>query len=199
MFYGFGCQAQRCIMEFENPFTRLDPNEKSPQFDCGDDDLNEFFAIDASKWQQELLTVTYYLTLGDSVVLYFSLSNDKITADTLPKGFWRRIKSKFPHPKHRGDYPAVKIGRFAVAKGYRCQPEHWGSKAMDFIKHWMVTENKTGCCFITVDAYPTAVPFYQKNGFKFLGGNEEERYKKFLNDNSREDTIAMYFSLKSII
>lgn len=182
-----------------NPFTRLEPNIPLPPFDCGDEDLNEFFTVDALKWQQDLLTVTYYLNLKNSVVLYFSLSNDKITAETLPKSFWRKIKAKFPHQKHRGDYPAVKIGRFAVGKEYRCQPEHWGSKTLDFIKYWMITENKTGCCFITVDAYPSAVPFYQKNGFKFLGSPEEERYKKFLKDSNRVDTIAMYFFLKSIV
>lgn len=186
-------------MDRLNPFTRLNPDTKLPHFDCGDEDLNEFFAIDASNWQRDLLTVTYYLSLDDKVALYFSLSNDKITADTLPKSFWRKIKAKFPHQKHRNDYPAVKIGRFAVATDYRCKPEHWGSKAIDFIKEWMITENKTGCCFITVDAYPSAVPFYQKNGFKFLGSYEEQLYKDFLNDTSRKNTIAMYFFLKSII
>lgn len=28
-----------------------------------------------------------------------------------------------------------------------------------------VLENKTGCRFLTVDAYAAAVPFYEKNGF----------------------------------
>lgn len=186
-------------MDLTNPFTRLSDEGDIPPFDCGDSDLNEFFAVDAIQWQKDLLAVTYYLRYQNSIVLYFSLSNDKISADTLPKGFWRRIKAKFPHPKHRGDYPAVKIGRFAVAKEYRCKPEHWGSKAIDFIKRWMVSENKTGCCFITVDAYPTAVPFYQKNGFKFLGIKEEEQYKAYLSDTTKEETIAMYFSLKSIL
>ncbi|MDE6702088.1 MAG: GNAT family N-acetyltransferase, partial [Muribaculaceae bacterium] len=140
-----------------------------------------------------------YLSLGIDIALYFILANDKITADTLPKSFWRKIKGKFPHQKHRNDYPAVKIGRFAVATSYSRKPEHWGSKAMDFIKEWMITENKTGCCFLTVDAYPSAVPFYKKNGFKFLGSQEEELYKSFLKDRNRKDTIAMYFFLKSII
>lgn len=182
-----------------NPFTRLNPETPSPDFDCGDDDLNEFFAIDASAWQKDLLTVTYYLELNEQVALYFSLANDKITADTLPKNFWRKIKAKFPHRKHRGDYPAVKIGRFAVATQFRRKPEHWGSKAMDFIKEWMVTENKTGCCFLTVDAYPSAVPFYKKNGFKFLGSNEEKIYRNYLADTTKQDTVAMYFFLKNII
>lgn len=186
-------------MDILNPFTRLDPDMPIPEFDCGDLDLNEFFAVDASNWQRDLLTVTYYLSLGEDVALYFSLANDKITADTLPKSFWRKIKAKFPHQKHRNDYPAVKIGRFAVASAYRCKPEHWGSKAMDYIKNWMVSENKTGCCFITVDAYPSAVPFYKKNGFRFLGSQEEKLYEDCLNEPSRENTIAMYFFLKSII
>lgn len=187
------------MTDFLNPFTRLNPDVPIPKFDCGDDDLNEFFAVDASTWQRNLLAVTYYLELNHDVALYFSLSNDKISADTLPKNLWRKIKSKFPHRKHRNDYPAVKIGRFAVATAYHCRPEHWGSRAMDFIKNWMITENKTGCCFITVDAYPSAVKFYQKNGFKFLGSEEENRYKAFTLDSQREGTIAMYFYLKSII
>lgn len=183
----------------QNPFVRLDPDKPIPAFDCGDDDLNEFLAVDAVNWQKGLLTVTYYLLLGNKVALYFSLANDKITANTLPKSFWRKIKSKFPHQKHRCDYPAVKIGRFAVSTDYRCKPEHWGSNAMDFIKNWMITENKTGCCFLTVDAYPSAVPFYQKNGFRFLGASEEKLYEKYQTDKSRKETIAMYFSLRSIV
>lgn len=186
-------------MSFPIPFTRLSADAAVLDFDCGDDDLNEFFKVDAHKWQEELMAVTYYLDINGSVVLYFSLANDKISASALPRSFWRRIKGKFPHQKHRSDYPAVKIGRFAVNKEYRRQPEHWGSMAMSFIKEWMVTDNKTGCCFITVDAYPDAVPFYQKNGFKFLGGEEEKRYNLYLENPDDETTIALYFFLKTII
>ncbi|MCM1035857.1 MAG: GNAT family N-acetyltransferase [Bacteroides sp.] len=183
----------------ELPFTRLDSETPLPEFDCGDDDLNEFFYTDALKWQNELLSVTYYLEANGKAILYFSLANDKILADTLPNNFWRKIKGKFPHSKHRKDYPAVKIGRFAVNKDFSRTPEHWGSNAMNFIKEWMVSDNKTGCCFLTVDAYPTAVPFYLKNGFKFLGKEEENQYYKYLEDKSLDITVAMYFNLKSIV
>ena len=186
-------------MILENPFKRLEEDNLLPKFDCGDEDLNEFFHKDAIKWQEELMAVTYYLELEETAILYFSLSNDKISATTLPKSFWRKIKKNFPHQKHRNDYPAVKIGRFAVDKHYSCQPEHWGTKAMNFIKEWMVSDNKTGCCFITVDAYPKAVPFYLKNQFKFLGKEEELRYNEYLSNPDSETTIAMYFNLKDII
>ena len=186
-------------MNRENPFTRLTPDVSLPSFDCGDEDLNDFFLTDASKWQEELMSVTYYLELEGKAVLYFSLSNDKISASTLPKGIWRKIKNKFPHRKHRNDYPAVKIGRFAVHKDFSRKPEHWGSMAMDYIKEWMVSDNKTGCCFITVDAYISAVDFYIKNGFKFLGSQEEKRFKDCIKNGDKDSTIALYFHLKTIV
>ena len=57
----------------------------------------------------------------------------------------------------------------------------------------MVNDNKTGCRFITVDAYVDVVPFYQKNGFLFMGAEERKRYEK-----GKGDTVAMYFDLFSI-
>ena len=105
------------------------------------------------------------MTEKDETILYFSLSNDKLAAIEVSKSFWRKIKNHFPHDKHRKDYPAVKIGRFAVNSKYQHTSEHWGTEALNFIKQWMVTDNKTGCRFITVDAYKQAVPFYKKNNF----------------------------------
>ena len=58
----------------------------------------------------------------------------------------------------------------------------------------MVTENKTGCRFITVDAYVSAVPFYLKNGFMFMGQTERLRYEA-----KSGDTVAMYFDLMQIV
>ena len=125
------------------------------------------------------------------------------------KSFFRKIKDKFGRAKHRTDYPAVKIGRFGVHKEFRGNGEHWGSNTLNFIKYWMVNGNKTGCCFITVDAYATAVEFYKNNGFKFMGIKEENKFKEWLikhpdyrnDDTADEDipTFAMYFNLLSLI
>ena len=54
----------------------------------------------------------------------------------------------------------------------------------------MITDNKTGCRFITVDAYMKAVPFYIENGFKFMGEAETKRYEE-----GKKDTIALYYDL----
>jgi len=169
-------------------FTRLTLDHPLLDFDCGDDDINQFFFNDSKAYLEKLLAVTYLLESNDCTVLYFTLSNDKITAIESEKSYWRKVKSLFPHSKHRKDYPAVKIGRFGVNSKYK--GKHIGTHVLDYIKHWMVTDNKTGCRFITVDAYRNAVPFYIENGFKFMGEAEKKRYEE-----GKKDTIAMYFDL----
>lgn len=62
-----------------------------------------------------------------------------------------------------------------------------GSQILEFIKTLFTNNNRTGCRFITVDAYRAALSFYEKNGFKYLTEND-------LN----EDTRLMYYDLKKI-
>ena len=62
-----------------------------------------------------------------------------------------------------------------------------GTHIIDFIKLYFLEDNKTGCRFITVDAYNAAVPFYEKNGFRFLQQREDS------------PTQLMYFDLMNVI
>ena len=181
-------------MEQNSGIIRLTAEHNILPFDCGDEDLNDFLVSDAKAYQEKLLAVTYLVESAGKTVLYFCLSNDKITSIEHSNGFWRKLKALFPHNKHRRDYPAVKIGRLGVDFSYQKLGIGWGSMVLDFIKHWRVTDNKTGCRFITVDAYRQAVPFYVKNGFLFMGNDERIRYEK-----GKEDTIAMYFDLKNVM
>ena len=63
-----------------------------------------------------------------------------------------------------------------------------GTFLLNFIKSYFVIDNKTGCRFLTVDAYAEAVPFYLKNGFIPL--NEED---------ADADTRLLYFDLATIV
>ena len=56
-----------------------------------------------------------------------------------------------------------------------------------FIKSYFVADNKTGCRFLTVDAYADAIPFYLKNGFIPL--NE---------DDAGQATRLLFFDLNDI-
>jgi len=64
--------------------------------------------------------------------------------------------------------PAVKIGRLGVSVEW--QGGGIGTELLTMIKDFMLTDNRTGCKYITVDAYnkPSVLRFYQKNGFSFL-------------------------------
>lgn len=181
-------------MKEELNIIRLTAEHNILPFDCGDSDINDFLINDAKAYQEKLLAVTYLVESAGNTVLYFCLSNDKITSIETGNGFWRKVKSLFPHGKHRKDYPAVKIGRLGVNQKFQHTGDSWGSMILSYIKHWMVTNNKTGCRFITVDAYKNAVPFYEKNGFLFMGNNERQRYLS-----GKYNTIAMYFDLRNVL
>ena len=57
-----------------------------------------------------------------------------------------------------------------------------------FLFRRFVADNKTGCRFLTVDAYADAVPFYLKNGFMPL--NDDDLY---------DATRLLFFDLVYII
>ena len=43
------------------PFERLSGSHAILPFDCGDEDINDFFVSQAMRYQKELLAVTYFL------------------------------------------------------------------------------------------------------------------------------------------
>lgn len=167
---------------------RLSLDYRIKNFDCGNDELNDFFHNDSFDYLNRLLSVTYVIENDEDTVAFFSLSNDKLAQDIENRSIWRKIKKKFPHTKHRSDYPAVKIGRLGVSEKYG--DRGIGTEILDFIKNLFITNNRTGCCFITVDAYRQSVGFYEKNGFKRLNPNEKVKV---------DDTILMYYNLQELV
>ena len=140
-------------------------------FNCGDAELDGFLSHDAKAFDEKRLAKTFLLDDNDVLVGYFSLFNDKIAKQDVSKAVWRKIKKLFPHSKHFGSYPAVKIGRFAIALQYRnCG---MGRKMMVVLQYRLKQENSSSTFrFLTVDAYLEAIPFYERNGFKRLDPEE---------------------------
>ena len=163
----------------------MTPDHVIGEFDCGNQDLNDFLMNDSKHYQQKLLSVTYVLETDDKIAGYFSVLNDKISIAESDKATWRKIKSVFRHSKHRADYPAVKVGKLAIDLRY--QRMDLGSNILDFIKLMFLNNNRTGCAFITVDALRDALPFYLKNNFK-------QMTKEFID----EDTCQLYFDLNQL-
>ena len=170
-------------------FNKLNLSSHPKEFDCKDSDLNEFFLKDAYGHYKQLLTVTYYYESLTETVAYFSVLNDKIiNKDKDNKTISRPLKKNIPFEKQRQTYPSVKVGRLGVHAKH--QSQDIGSQILTFIKGFFSYNNKTGCRFITVDAYNSekVKNFYIKNRFKFLIAKDEG-----------EETRLMYFDLMTFV
>ena len=154
----------------------------SISIDCENEDLNDFFQNEAKKYQKELLAKTYcWINTENKLVAMVSLSNDNIELSGTKK------RKLFEREKHFRYYPAVKIGRLGVDKDFK--RAGLGSQILSFLKIFFVIKNKTGCRFLTLDAYndKKVLDFYLKNDFLFL--HDKDKNAK---------TRIMYFDLITI-
>lgn len=170
-------------MEPEFDIFRLTPDYTFKEFTSGDEDLDNFLLNDAKTALEDLSAVTYIFESNNEIIAYCSLLNDKISKQDVSNGIWKKIKKKFQATY--SSYPAVKIGRLAVNKSV--QGSGFGTKLLDFLTFFFIEKNKTGCRFITVDAYDQSLHFYEKYGFIY-----------FSNDDKGKDTRQMYFDLLSV-
>lgn len=154
-------------------------------FTCGtDDDMDEFFRLDALDYTHFLMGKSYCFRLKDdmqTIVACFTVSNDSIRIYDLPSSRRNAMWNLTNREKMLTRYPGVLIGRLAVAEGFGCKGI--GSDILRFIKKWFTEEdNKTACRFAIVDAKnePEVLHFYEKNDFKPLFPREidEDIYTK---------------------
>lgn len=172
------------------------------QFDCGNEDLNEFFQEDCIKYSEQLLGKTYCFHLDadeSSIIALFTVSNDSLKVQDLPNSRKKKLLERVPRGKHISSYPSVLIGRLGIAREYHgriTESKSIGDELMDFIKAWFIDpHNKTGCRFIVVDAYneERVIAYYERNGFKMLFSTEEQETDYFGRDEAK--TRLMYFDL----
>lgn len=168
---------------------RLKKDEPVTSFNCGDEDLNDFILNESQLYRKARLAVSYVIEhrTTKQVAGFFSLANDRISISDFDSKteFNRFRKHRFVNEKRIKSYPAAKICRLGIdiaAKG-----QFLGTFILDFIKSYFVIDNKTGCRFLTVDAYDDAVPFYLKN--QFLPLSEET---------DTDQTKLLFFDLEAI-
>lgn len=155
-------------------FRQLEEGETVKSFNCGDAELNDFILNRAADYKKSLLSVSYIFEEENSLLAYFTLSNDSLRHESFNnKSVFNRLNRRINNAKRMREYPAVKIGRLAIDLNYREQ--RLGSLLLNTIKTWLITNPKTGCRFITVDAYNSAIGFYQKNGFVLVNDFDPDR------------------------
>ena len=184
-------QQQSDILTSPLIVVKLEERDTVKSFDCGDEDLNDFILHESPLYRKEKLAVTYVLKETDDLAnehikAFFSLSNDRISiSDFDSKTKYNRFSRRFNNHKRLKSYPAAKIGRLAVDASLK--GNGIGQRILNFIKCYFTADNKTGCRFITVDAYAAAIPFYLRNGFVPLNDEDID-----------EPTRLLYFDLNDL-
>ncbi len=137
-------------------------------FKSSDTNLNIFLRRKAKKHQTELLAVTYLLYNFETLIGYFSLSADTMPATDIEK-------EKLQNGKKYKSYPAIKIGRLAIAEEYA--REGYESWLISAIKFKFANEQlPIGCRYLLVDAYTNALDFYAENDFIFWTNEDADNY-----------------------
>lgn len=163
------------------PFT---PGIDVSDFTCGGEqhhlDLDDFLKTEALRYAGQSLGHTY-LAIEDGLVLgYITHLTDSIRLSVAEKD---NLKSRlgFPPPH---TIPALKIGRLARLARYEGRGVGSALMRHAFDKLMDLSES-TGCRFLSVDAIPSAVSFYEQLGFV---GNEHGSYQ-----GKSRDTTSMRF------
>lgn len=176
------------------------------QFNCGVEDLNDFFANDAIAYERDLMGKTYcWLDNEDNtkIVAMITLANAGIQTTHLQNNPRRHINKVISYNKRGRTYPAVLIGRLGVGVDYQSHEYRLGTQIMRFVKEWFTTEdNKTGCRFILVDAAnnPHTLLYYERNGFRPLFPRVEDEKSFYSIPKDKElRTRMFYFDLLEFI
>jgi GNAT superfamily N-acetyltransferase len=146
------------------PFVSTEHNVSG--FDCGDDDLNDFLKTDAAKYQTDHLSHTRIVLLNGALVGYITLLTDCIILQTSEKK--KALDEARAYHQHIYTFPAVKIGRIGIQKEF--QRSGIGKQLLIYtigVVFRMNRELNIACRFITLDAYPQSVPWYEKHNFIF--------------------------------
>lgn len=168
-------------------------------FECESEDLNDFLKNDALKQQEEKLNLTKLITCDGEIIGFVSLLTDAIKLKIINDNAVKiTIKGKL-NITENNMIPAVKIGRFAIAKKYsgRGLGSHILKSIILNIKD--IAETDVGLRFIVVEGYASVYNFYvEHNHFHSLKKDENElkELDKIIK-HSPERTFYLYLDLKN--
>ncbi|MDR1098732.1 MAG: N-acetyltransferase [Tannerella sp.] len=145
-------------------------------FDCGNEELNDFFNHKALSFKEQLLAMTCFFRHNESgkIVCAFSLSPNALRTTDLPNNRRKKVREYVPHEKNLQSYPAFLIGRLGVSQSFNGQGI--GTQLINYIKGFCISNYTDFCRFLLIDAYNihSVLNFYQKSNFSFVFSTEEQ-------------------------
>ena len=150
-------------------------------FDCGDEELNDFFNNKSLAFKEQLLAMTCFFRHKkiEKIVCAFSLSPNALKTSDLPGSRKKKVREYIPREKTLQSYPAFLIGRLGVSQEFNGQGI--GTQLMELIKGICISNYPDFCRFLVIDAYnsPSILGFYQKNNFLPVFSTEEQERKAY--------------------
>jgi GNAT superfamily N-acetyltransferase len=139
---------------------RLELDDLVQEFDCGDEPLNSYLKKHAWTNQRQLSIGITYVGVDDSaprtVIGYFTLASASAQREEAAGRHFRGLP--------RYDVPLILIARLAV--DHRLQGKGLGHALLsEALRISLGVSEQIGCRGIVVDAYPSAVDWYQQYGF----------------------------------
>lgn len=144
---------------------KLAPSDDRSRFSCGDPDLDSFFRQFAAKNQFEYLVGVTYVAVDDRDVIlgFVTVAAGSLSHKLVRKAVGRGAPA-YP-------LPILRVARLGVATGI--QKAGVGSELIEAAFDVAITmASGSGCSAVIVDAYPTAISFYERFGFQVIPEEE---------------------------
>ena len=156
---------------------RLEENDETEGFDCGDEPLNNYLCRHAWINQQKSSIGVTYVAVDEAapaaVLGYFTLAASSIPRDRLPKKLARGL------PPY--DLPLILLARLAVDKRFAGRGLGRALLAESFRIALRVAD-EVGCRSMVTDAYLDKIAWYAKYGFVPIEGASEDGPQKMYLD-----------------
>lgn len=149
------------------------------EFDCGDEDTNEFLKNDALIYQEKKIASTFIFVYSDQIIGYFCCASDSIRLKGSEKN-----DSKLSN-KSLSEFPAMKICR--LARDHKFRDNNIGQQILNLAIAYAESQSlKVAIRFVTLDSYTSRLKMYEKLGFK---KNLHTLYDKKANVSMRLDLL----------
>ena len=158
----------------------LSSEHDTSKFTCVEQDLNEFLQSDALSYQAMRVSTTYVFMEPEcqDIVAYVTLCCDNVMLTENEK------EDEDIDPETTFPVPAIKIARLAVHKDK--EGRGIGTYLLEFAVGLATdVSEKIGCRFVTVDALPNRVEWYEMRQFR----KNNHYYKRKNNVSMRLDLL----------
>lgn len=138
-------------------------------FDCGDAQLNAWFAQVAKQHKEKGISSTFVVAASQSsteIMGFYAITMAELISDNLPEQSRKRLPAKVP---------VFRIGRLAISQGF--QRKGIGEFLLfDAIDRASRIAMEVGGVGLVVDAKPMAVDFYQRYGFEPMADHPQHLF-----------------------